>query len=571
MVRAFLAALLMLPGAAWAGAFDSVAPGLPLSGGTLSGPLAATTGTFDGAVTANNAGANPVTIIGTNINVTGSGNPTLAISSGGTGAVQLKTSGGIQFAIADGGASTVNSVRVTGGATGIGPTIQAVGETTVTLNLAAGTGGTGGTINLKAFQTNVGEQISGNRTYVTGVGIGPGTGVNKPMFWNDVAIAGVVDTGTGLPNYLRVRDTVSAGTLPGGFNALFVDQELNAGFDGGRQGMQIIVNKTATSTSGTGGTANNGFTALQVFGHYDVGEGGSNGNSQGAYMLFNPDIRCGGLWLASCAVSEHDLRLVSGASAGQKVNQILHYGVGDAVHGTNTDAVLIIDASPTIGPGTGRGLNLIQLSQIGQAWPLDPTQNATSSILTTVLPGNSVVVNGFPVQYYAGYGVDLKNVSLTNYAWRSTGHWVDNVGNLLIGPSKLSYANAGLTISSPNFTEVSAVAANAGQNYTVGDELVDAAGGQWTVATLGASNGVATVTRLNPGFPTACPGAGAAVTGGTGTSATLTITCSASGNVTFGSGTDKVGFYGHTPVAQPIAAVTLADVIAVLHNNGLTQ
>jgi hypothetical protein len=364
-----------------------------------------------------------------------------------------------------------------------------------------------------------------------------------------------------------------ANILPATINALLLDHELNAGFDGGRSTLGIVVNKTATSVTGAARTGSVGFVALQVFGHYDVGENGAGlgDQAQGQYMVFNPDLRCQGANLYSCANTEFDLRLYAGSSANVKQNLGVHYGIGDGAHGFWTDSAIVIDASPTIAPGTGRGTNAIQIGNFGQAWALDPTLNAISSILTTILPGQTVNVNGFPVQYYAGYGFDLLNVAFTNYSWRSTGHWIDNIGNILVGPAKISYTNAGLLLSSPNVTEISAVVANPGQNYTVGDELVDAAGGQWTAATLGASNGLATVSRLNPGFPTACPGAGASVAGGTGTSATLTITCTASGNVTLGGATDKIGFYGHTPVAQPVAPVTLADVIALLRGNGLSQ
>jgi len=42
------------------------------------------------------------------------------------------------------------------------------------------------------------------------------------------------------------------------------------------------------------------------------------------------------------------------------------------------------------------------------------------------------------------------------------------------------------------------------------------------------------------------------------------------GDLGFGNAAGKIGFYGHAAVAQPVAPVTLADVIAIIRGNGLS-
>lgn len=495
-----------------------LAPYAPLTSPTFTGTVTGAAAVFSGNVT---LGANSLLISGPNITL-GGANGTLGISSGGTGGIQLKTTNGVQFSIANSSAAAINSVRVIGGISGQPATIQAVGDAAAVLNISAGTGGTAGQVNIKTQFTTIagGLQTIVNPVYVSGAAINPGS-VNKPLFWQDTTISGVIDTGSAAWNFLRTNDAASITGISSAPGILNIDHEMNTGFDGARNSVTIRSQKNAAAATG----GNYVYTGLTLLGSYLAGDG-SIGNYLGSSVLFNPDITCQMDYSPSCNNTEFDIRLRAGMHAISKVNLIVNYGISDAVKGGTTDAALMFMASTTVAPGTGRGNNIFQVGSELYAWPLDPNVTTSSIIKAQVNTVGNQGLNGFPAQTYAGYGVDFMPVYLRNYAWRTTGHWIDAVGQEFIGPGSITYSTTGLSISATKVTEQTAVVVAGGVGYVAGDELVDANGGLWSVATL-AGTAVATVTNLRPGFASSCPGAGAPTTGGYGLGATLTISCSA--------------------------------------------
>jgi len=390
---------------------------------------------------------------------------------------------------------------------------------------------------------------NGTVTLVPGPGLGSGRR-NPASFWHDVHWQGASDSDSGAIVFIRDTDRAVA---PKGVSQILAVTNYESGFDGGRTPWWFVVNKTAASRSG-----NNVFGGLNIHGHYDAGEGGTPGNYKGGFVLMNPDIRCsaGCDWVEQVMGMEFDIRLFRDKHVNRKVIMGLHYATFDAEHGATTDATINISAFNQLVPGTGGTTVALLLGEESQAWPFDPTLTASSKIIG-IAPSRPFI-HPKPIPYYLGYGIDIKEAYIAQYAWRSSGFWVDGGGQIFAGPGAITYTSTGLNIGTPNVAEIAAVPAAGGRGYQVGDQVADPIWGLWNVSAVGAGGAVTGLTQLRPGYAAACPPPASATTLGNGAGMTITVTCATRQTLELGGAgqsllvsTSRLGFYGARPIARP--------------------
>jgi len=384
---------------------------------------------------------------------------------------------------------------------------------------------------------------TGTHTLTAGTALGVG-GASPAGFWQDLTFIGTLNTGSGLPdfNVMRLVDKVVADrALP--FTAqLNMSHTYAAGASGDRGQVAMMFSKQAPSADG----GETGPLNLLCFMHYDVGDSTDPAVPKGRASGVNFDTRIGGTGNAVrvILVQENDLRVFAGNTVKSKGNIGVHNGVGDAVHGSDEDYAISFSNSPTIAPGTGGNVVLLQLSSAGQAWPLDPTR--TDSAIMQVKTSTYSNLQ-YAWQPNAAFGIDFHLVNFQKYAWRSTGHWIDASGQLpVLGPGAITFSNSGMKISVPNLREVSATIATGGLNYLINDIVMDAMGGVWKVAAIiggGNKGAVASVTLVRSGYspPVANP---VSTAGGCGTGLTLNITSAVTGTLTLGDFGQRVNMAG---------------------------
>ena len=250
---------------------------------------------------------------------------------------------------------------------------------------------------------------------------------------------------------------------------------------------------------------------------------------------------------------------------------IASYSVGDAAHGIDDCAICIASNATVIGHGGG-GIYGIEYGGIINAWPLDVNYSGTVIIGEYPQGVGNQGVTGNPFKAVATYGWYFPGVNFTSYAWQTTGHWVDAVGQTSFGPGNITYDQTGIYITANNVTETGVAVNAAGGGYIVGDQVFDANGGQWQVTSIGASGtltGIAPLSPARPGFAANCSGlTGVPIFRGSGQNATINITCSAPANqVTIGASGGTVNLVGTiksgaaTGLSCAAGAVTAATMV----------
>lgn len=523
---------------------------------TFSGAVAASsTLSVGGALTTSTGSANGFSLSGSTLSVTGSGNPVTIIRGLGSGQLSFQTGATpfTSFAVLDGGASEVNSIRITPGTTGNGVSIQALGDAAAVLNLKAGTSGTAGSVkSFAGMNVAAGLSYGANTTYVSGTGIGPIPSTNQAQLWNNVTLSGTVDTGIGTPYFWQVADHISA---PSGMYMFELNENMGAGSDGGRIGYGLTFSKTvAAATVAT----NYAYAGATFFMHNDHGDGGNSTTPLGGFTNINPDIRCNTSdWISGCITDEHDLRLYAGTNAPIKINQVLHYGISDAVHASGTvgaplnfiDADLVLDASPTIGNGTGKGLVAIGFGTPAQDVPWDAAASIGSALMG-IFMNQSGNMSGIG-QAYIDDGFRLPELFVRGKFIDNGAFYVSGAGDITSGNATLAAVSTGQSLSVSGVVEVSAVIVGGGTGAKVGAEIVDSIGGVWQVATISGA-AVATVTLKRGGSAASCPASPTTTRMFNAiTPPTLNITCANRLGLTVQNSSGTLGFYGATPIAKP--------------------
>jgi collagen type VII alpha len=482
-------------------------------------------------LTINPSSTIPLVISNNLIQVTGTGNGPLTFRTLGSGNFSFFTEGGTtdEFQIND-VANSISWLRVSGGISGNGPTIQAVGDTAANINLFPGATGF---FNVGGARTILSGmlQIQGNRTYVATNPI-QNTGPNYAALWEDTAVTGTTGAGASTYNFIRVTDSLNANAS--GFYPLNINHLINAGWDGFRQA--LAVSQQVTAASGGNGNLNTiGFFAR--FGNVgnQLNEGGTgNPNDSSSWhastVNVNIDTGCNVLYSQGCEGVENDMRNM--APTFSKKIEILSYSINDSAHGLD-DCALCIVGNSAIAPGTGRGLYIIELGGETSGWPLDES-NANTVIMGEFKQNVGNQGAGYPFQSNAGHGWYFPGANFVNDAWYTTGHRIDGAGQAFIGPGSITYDQTGLYIGATNLTTTTATIGFGGVGYIVGDHVLEPiSGGQWQVTTVGTNGlltGLAPLSPARPGFPATCPSGLQTLLGGGGHAATATISCSAAAN-----------------------------------------
>jgi hypothetical protein len=199
---------------------------LPLSGGTLTGPLNGTSSTWSGDVQAANHWIGALTSSAGTFGVksnNGASIITWGSAAAGLGRTEFYAGAAKQFEIGT-TASAVNFIRVSGGATGNGVSLSALGsDTNVSLNLfSQGTGGVG------VFTNGVAQLLVSNTTGATRFVTITGSNGGNPVIGTSAGMLAISAPGrfTGAGN--TGGDVASTYSLLDGIRLDFVDSSRSA-------------------------------------------------------------------------------------------------------------------------------------------------------------------------------------------------------------------------------------------------------------------------------------------------------------------------------------------------------
>lgn len=179
----------------------------------------------------------------------------------------------------------------------------------------------------------------------------------------------------------------------------------------------------------------------------------------------------------------------------------------------------------------------------GGTWPLDPFATCFQFTPGGVLsPSGTANVPQLQSRMYAF--ADMRKVNFTasaGFPWLSPGFSIDGSGNHQIGGALISRTTRGISVDAPGWEGTSVI--NSGGSgtaitaYFVNDIGYDLFGGQYLVTAVNASGVITTMTTLvAPSAPSGSAPAGTqAVSGGSGSGWTVTVTWNACNNVKIGS------------------------------------
>lgn len=461
-----------------------------LVGGTFTGTYAGNH-TYSGTVTMSQAG----TALSVTNNATIDG--TLTAGTNGGTAISFRDSAGGTPGITTTGNNVLFRVPISGG--GIAT------QLTIPSQVASAARATVSTTNLN---TN-GLQFGSTRVFTAGSGLGPsGTSANIAPFWHNSNYSGVLDTGAGSLFQVQFNDSIadSRSGPPAYFN---YTHNLTSGYDGPRSSFVVIVNKAVAAASSAGAF----ITAMSVYQHIDAGDGGTAATPIGNYTMFNPDLRVNtGDWVNTVIGTEADLRMYAGTNSPKKTIHAFHYAIGDGSHaspktGTHArayqDSAISIDASPTIGNGSGKGLTMIELGSYTQDMPWDSTAGVGTALMQLALnnsanmtyAGQTYIDNGFTLP-----GLYVRGKFIDNGVFAVDGP----TGNVTAGVAKLAATSSGASLDAYGVVAVSATIVSGGSSAKVGSTLVDTVGNIWEVATV-AGSAAATVTLVRSASVTTAP------------------------------------------------------------------
>jgi len=413
-----------------------------------------------------------------------------------------------------------------------------------------------GTQTLKVFGAlqSMNDAIQGptNLAISSGVPIAPGA-ASKGALYFDTNYTGTWDSGGTAPFYFRVKDAVNgepASFIP---TIWLINNEYNAGAGNGRTFVTIANNKNVNSVIPT---ADNTFVGFTIKGNLLANEGDSS-----TYRTYwggiNINVVCAADYIRVCGQGEIDMGINAGLHARSVTGFAFNNNQFDGAHGDLDDNMLQFTSSPN-SPASGGRAAVFQLGTALTQWPI--AAGVANSAIMTIHPytfNNPFTHNlGQPTrttQYFASYGFDLFYLNAISAVWRSPGFSVDGGGQHSMGPTTLTYdASGNATLAVTRVREISAtIGTAAGDHYKATDEIADANGGLWTVASVAVApvGALTGVTQLQPGYASSCPGAGTSVTAGSGQLGTLNISCAPLGNLILGASTHNVQIGGGSALA----------------------
>ena len=235
---------------------------------------------------------------------------------------------------------------------------------------------------------------------------------------------------------------------------------------------------------------------------------------------------------------------VVGAGCGALKGTMYVIGGNQGVRGMTTTSMMSLHGSPS-SAAVGMLSNILRVEVGpggGGTWPLDPF--ATGFMFS---PGVSVSTASFSIpqnQVRMFSFADMRRVNFTasaGFPWLSPGFALDGAGNHQIGGSLISRTTSGLAINAPGW-EGTAVINSGGSGtiqtaYFIGDIGSDAFGGQYQATAVSVAGVITAMTTLvAPSAPAgSAPAATQAVSGGSGSGWTVTVTWNALTNVAIGA------------------------------------
>lgn len=309
-----------------------------------------------------------------------------------------------------------------------------------------------------------------------------------------------------------------------------MNHNVGAGAVGTRNGFQYYIANTGITTTDflTAGT----FSSTFSFNAGGVANSFAGAKGDAFGLNTYATVGASATFIRECVSYEANIQVVNTAGVFRKA------GIQVVPESTDAGEGLSVDAGYLVGCQTGaRGFqNLFQAGAWGSQWPINQTPTFPTSIFRAF---SCVDYNS--VGQAVTRGIDLLEATISDVAFRSQGFAVNGSGAVQIGTGLIEAISGGLKVGAPGSlgTGTPTVSA-AGTGYAVEDLLYDAYGGVYRVATI-AGSGVATVSvKRQPYVPGATPANPVATTTwqttGLGTGCTLTLTWTAGGNVTIGTG-----------------------------------
>jgi hypothetical protein len=383
-----------------------------------------------------------------------------------------------------------------------------------------------------------------------------------PTFVQSVLLAGSV-TGSGIYPWTHWAVSSDTASATQAIADLQIDHNFGGtGYSGGRIGM--LVNFVPTGAISNGGIIEGiqASVALPAMGGTNLNTG-AKGAAAGMnpYIIFN----AGAANLAGASCIEADMAAKAGSSY-QTMNAFFAVHTASHVVGASSSDVAFL-ASDQVGSAV-TSTAFAQVGYRASQWPLKSTGAIVRAELGTSASSPSTTA----------YGDDYLLATFSKAAFRSNGITIDGSGITRIGTGFLTASAAGLAIDAKGVVGAFSSIATAGSSWPT-DGLqyyaTDAFDGVWSLTLSGgAVTGVAVyrapVTTGSPSTVlTLTPDPLATLWGATGLTINVTWDSTRSGLSLNPTG-KKLGFNGTAPIAQPAAPVTLADVIAIIRNYGLS-
>lgn len=409
----------------------------------------------------------------------------------------------------------------------------------------------------------------GPRTYTSGVAAAPG-GLNPLGMYQNITLSGTLDTGSGTANYNNfiLADTLQVSAAMGSYSHWSMSHSYNAGATRGRVMFELGLHKNVASAV-VGEDLS--FYPLVATMSFDAGESSDPLNPLSAARAANFDCRIGGTGNSVRAIlcQENDIRVFAGNWVRTKINLGVHWGVGDAVHGSYEDCGIAFNGANDIVPGTGGTKTLLQIGGFATSLPWDPLL-AETSIMQMVGP---TVGNQYPFDTTVTYGLDLRGLNFRNSVLRSQGILIDGLGQIpVLGPGAITYSAAGIQIGVPNYYTTAISIAVPGIGYRLNDLTTDTMGNLVQITGVDAGGRTPTAVALvKTGYAATPPTNPVATTFGTGTGLTLNLTTSlTSRQLSLGTTGDVVLVNADPMVPLGVATKRYADLMVPLAGGTMT-
>lgn len=326
-----------------------------------------------------------------------------------------------------------------------------------------------------------------------------------------------------------LRDRVRETTSTSGTGAIFVSGVVTGGYQTFNSVLSngdttlCLVRNNAGQWQTFLGTWNSATQSMARTTIYDGSDGagvavGFSGEQQEiwinypAYWYENPVVE----------TIEVNVRTAAGATVEYTAGISIVHDPSHAVAGTEEDVALMVtdtDTTPSAPTSPGWKTAAFSVGSKTGVWPLANTAN--------ILHVQRATLDALPAPTAAN-GVFFDPVNFVSNAWASPGARIAKDGALTLGPNRLTWSSAGLTVSNTGkVAALSSIASGGTGTYEVGETLTTGYGGDlWQVATVSAGAITGLTMLVAPTITSgSAPSNPVALTGGAnGSGATVNLT-----------------------------------------------